>query len=132
MINRFRTLTFISLAIFLLNTAQASTELKGNFTGTVRLGPDMGAVWQGLLTLSVAADGTLAGTLEQPTGETIIVSGTAIGQSITLIFDLGDGNYVIGTGGLNRNIHDHPTIMGGTLSGPNEGDIGDWGYGIGG
>jgi hypothetical protein len=100
--------------------------------GTIRLGPDTGEVWQGLLTLDIAADGAMSGTLEQSSGETLPVSGTVTGQSITLVFELSDGKYVIGTGGLNRDIHDNPTVLGGTLSGPNEGDIGDWGYGIGG
>jgi hypothetical protein len=68
--------------------------------------------------------------LEDSTG-TINVSGTLIGQSITLVFELTD-KLVIGTGGLNRAIDKQPSFMGGTLSGPTEGDIGDWGYGIGG
>jgi hypothetical protein len=84
-----------------------------------------------LLTLNVAADGAISGTLEETAG-TIKVSGTVTGQSITLVFELEGGKYVIGTGGLNRAIDKQPSFMGGTLSGPNEGDIGDWGYGLGG
>jgi hypothetical protein len=64
--------------------------------------------------------------------ETINISGTLMGQSITLVFEVAPDTYVIGTGGLNRTIDNQPSFMGGTLSGPSEGNIGDWGYGIGG
>jgi hypothetical protein len=133
MIKLLKALTAITLAFAFLNLAntQETLQLTGDFVGTVRLGPDAGTVWQGLLILNVAANGEITGTLKDSTG-TLKVSGTVTGQSITLVFDLGDSKYVIGTGGLNKDVRNNPTIMGGTLSGPNEGDIGDWGYGIGG
>jgi hypothetical protein len=124
-------LILMTLAFLTLTPAQESLQIKGDFVGTVRLGPDAGAVWQGLLTLNVTTDGAISGTLEEATG-TISVSGTVTGQSITLVFAFADGKHVIGTGGLNRAINKQPSFMGGTLSGPSEGDIGDWGYGIGG
>jgi hypothetical protein len=128
----FKSMIMVLLSFLTLSTAQASTEFSGEFVGTVRLGPDKDKVWQGHLRFAVDAMGAVTGMLEQTSGETIGVSGTVTGQSITLVFDLGDGKYVIGTGGLNKDVRNNPTIMGGTLSGPNEGDIGDWGYGIGG
>ncbi len=111
--------------------AQNQTQLSGKFVGTVRLGPDKGMSWKGILKLSVASSGAVSGVLERSGAASVKVSGTAMGQSITLVFDLG-GKYVFGTGGLNRDIRQNPTALGGTLSGPAEGDIGDWGYAIGG
>ena len=128
----FKPIMIALLSFLTLSTAQASTEFSGVFVGTARLGPDKDQVWQGNLTLAIDAMGAVTGMLKQANGETIPVSGTVVGQSITLVFDLGDGKYVIGTGGLNKDVRNNPTIMGGILSGPNEGDIGDWGYGIGG
>ena len=124
--------TLLLVGAFLMATAQSSTQLMGNFVGTVRLGPDKGMVWKGVLRLTVATNGAVSGTLERPGGSTVKVTGTVIGQSISLVFDLGGGKYVFGTGGLNRDLRQKPSAMGGTLAGPNEGNIGDWGYGIGG
>jgi hypothetical protein len=122
----------LAVGLFLSATAQTSPQLVGKFTGTVRLGPNAGLVFQGNLTLSLGAGGAVKGTLVRPDGPPIAVTGTVVGQAITWVFDLGGGRYIFGTGGLNRDIRQKPSTVGGTLSGPSEGDIGDWGWGIGG
>jgi hypothetical protein len=46
--------------------------------------------------------------------------------------DLGGGRTVYGTGSSLDEISDCTGEMGGSLSGPEPGDSGDWGYAIGG
>ncbi len=124
-------LALLIVGLFQMATAQPNTQLSGNFVATVRLGPDKDMVWKGVLKLSVDASGAVSGTLETPGATVVKVSGTVVNHSVTLVFDLG-GKYIFGTGGIDYDIFHDPKIMGGTLSGPGEGDIGDWGYAIGG
>jgi hypothetical protein len=94
-----QTIFLIILFSSFISRAQEAVQLTGNFVGTIRLGPDQNKSWQGLLTLTVDEQGAITGTLEQSSGETLTVSGTVTGQDITLIFELENGKYVIGTGG---------------------------------
>ena len=134
--NRIRFLIGLAVLFAIGLTALAShpgsVTLRGRFTATVRLGPDRGWFLAGDLRLEVNRDGTASGRLTRMGKATVNVSGTIKAQAVHLAFEVDGAKYVFGTGVLDRPVDASPKAMGGTLAGPREGDIGDWGYGIGG
>ena len=79
--------------------AAGTTLVPTQFHAAVRRGPNAGMALEGRLSLGrVAADGTFAGTLEDPNAGTVPVSGRIAGGSLQLTFDLGPLGEVGGVG----------------------------------
>lgn len=107
-------------------------SVKGPFVATVHVGPSTGLSVRGELVLEVDERGRAEGTVTQPDGRQIATSGQVDGRSVALVFDLGDGRRLYGTGVGTEDIVDTPGEFGGPLAGPEPGDLGDWGYALGG
>lgn len=103
-----------------------------NFEATVHQGPNVGLSLAGPLALEVDSTGNLTGVLTTNGGTYIQATGQAVGHSINLVFDLGDDKHIFGVGSLENNIQECKGAIGGPFTGPEPGDSGDWGYGIGG
>jgi hypothetical protein len=125
------------VAILLAGCAPASSSAQGtpctmNFEATVRQGPDAGTAYTGTLKLTSGANGSLSGVLTQQNGGQVQVAGQANGRAINLIVDLGGGKHLFGVGTLENDFSQCKGAVGGPLVGPQSGDTGDWGYGLGG
>jgi hypothetical protein len=110
------------------NTAACSLD----FEATVHFGPSAGRSFSGRLDVQLESSGELSGTLTQPDGVQLPVSGQANGRALNLLFDLGNSGYVFGAGTTQFNLDDCRGVGGGPFSGPLPGDIGDWGFALGG
>jgi hypothetical protein len=124
----------------LMANAQTKPAILGTcsttFTATVRQGPSTNTTLSGTLSLDLSSDGSVTGQLTEKDGTHVAVAGQVIGRAISIAlqlkpFDLakGDkGSYIFGTGTafdpINGN--DCGGAMGGTFSGPQDGDEGDW------
>lgn len=108
--------------------AQDSKECSFSFVAGVRFGPNEGLEARGLLKLNVTRDGSLSGELGLADGSAIPVTGTTVGQSINMIFNLGGSRYIYGVGTSLEPMFDAcgGFALGGPLAGPEEGDLGDW------
>jgi hypothetical protein len=80
----------------------------------------------------IESSGELTGTLAQPDGVQLPVSGQADGRALNLLFDLGNGQHVFGAGTTQFDLRECRGAGGGPFSGPMTGDIGDWGFALGG
>lgn len=107
-------------------------QCTGDFEATVYQGPSAGLSLVGPLSLQVDATGNLTGALTANDGALVEVTGQAIGRSINLVFNLGEDKRIFGVGSLENDIRDCKGLSGGPFTGPEPGDSGDWGYGIGG
>jgi|SRR5579859_1826477 len=115
-------------------TALATCKL--DFSATVRQGPSVNTTQAGTLSFGLAADGSLSGKLTEKDGSQIVMAGQVNGRAINVAFQLkpfdlakGDkGSYIFGTGTAFDPINgdDCGGEMGGTFSGPQDGDDGDW------
>jgi hypothetical protein len=121
-------LTACSGAASVAETIQCTVD----FEATVYQGPSAGLSLAGPLALQVDATGNLTGALTTNDGTSIQLSGQAVGRSINLFLDLGNGKHIFGVGSLENNIQECKGAIGGPFTGPEPGDSGDWGYGIGG
>ena len=109
-----------------------SGSIKGPFEATVHTGPSEGLSVEGELELEVDEDGRAEGSVTQSNGESVETSGQVNGRSIDLVFELGGGERLYGSGAATSDIVDTDDEFGGPLAGPEPGDLGDWGYAIGG
>lgn len=105
---------------------------SGQFTGTVRIGPDAGFVLSGKLTIRIDEKGVIEGMLVRENAAAVRTGGQANGRAINLIFHLPDEKIMFGVGTLENDIRECRGAVGGPLVGPAEGDIGDWAYALGG
>lgn len=110
------------------NTAACALD----FEATVYYGPSAGRSFSGRLDLQIESSGELSGTLTQLDGVQISISGQTNGHALNLLFDLGSSQYVFGAGTTQFNLRDCRGVGGGPFSGPMPGDIGDWGFALGG
>jgi hypothetical protein len=132
--------SLISLVILVLgltacgaaSTVAETIQCSGDFEATIYQGPSAGLSLVGPLSLQVDATGNLTGGLTTNDGALIEVTGQAIGRSINLVFNLGEDKRIFGVGSLENDIRDCEGLSGGPFTGPEPGDSGDWGYGIGG
>ena len=114
-------------------TANArATTCEGEFEATVHDGPNKGTAVQGNLKLKIDESGSASGVVEQSGGPAVRAAGQVDGRAISLAMDLGGGRTLYGTGAALGEISDCKGEMGGSLSGPERGDSGDWGYALGG
>jgi hypothetical protein len=101
------------------------------FEAAVRIGTSAGTVLEGVLTLDMSEHGAIdRGSFVLADGAEIPVVGQIDGRAISLLFDLGDGAFVAGTGLAQDDLKSCPEVIdgfvGGPLAGPGEGDLGDW------
>jgi hypothetical protein len=109
-------------------TASAAATCPGTFEGAVTHGPNAGLVFSGPIVVTVGDDGTITGTLVNNDGTVVPIGGFVAGNSIHLVFDLGENGTVRGVGDLVGN--DFATCTGtatGSLHGPTLQDTGNWG-----
>ena len=99
-----------------------------NFDASVRQGPDKGLSLKGKLTFNVDEDGTVTGKLTQKNGKVFKMSGQAYGRMVTMAFYVKDKGFIYGSGMFLEKLDGKFSGLraGGTLSGPREGDLGDW------
>jgi len=108
-----------------------------DFSATVRRGVSANTTLAGQLSFDLATDGSITGNLTEKDGTQIAVAGQVIGRAISVAFQIkpfdlskGDkGSYIFGSGVAFDPItgNDCGGVMGGTFSGPQDGDGGDWG-----
>lgn len=101
------------------------------FEATVGTGPNAGLALAGDLVFQVAEDGQVPqGWLIPETGAPVPVTGQVSGRSIGLLFDLGEGGVLFGTGIADDDLMACDGLwegdLGGPFAGPNPGDLGDW------
>ncbi len=117
-----------------VTNAQA-TSCNWNFQGIVRVGPSTGTAVQGTLTVQVGKDGDLSGSLATSDNKTIGMVGQLTGRAINVAFEYqkptasAPGQYIFGSGTFWTPVSSTNPCgdnMGGTFSGPQDGDIGDW------
>ncbi len=112
------------------NTHTTVCEIP-SFEAAVHVGSDAGLSLAGTLLLEVT-DGSAEGTMTRDDGTSLPLVGQVTGRAISLVIDLGDGQYIFGTGASWNDFLSCDSVGGGTFTGPNPGDLGDWGYAIGG
>lgn len=107
-----------------LPVANPSNVLALAFVGKVVEGPDTGVTLAGPIVLDKS---TLKGTLSLATGAVIPVSAQVNGDDIKVVFNLGNGVQIIGTGELTENpANGLDKGFKGPFSGPASGDEGKW------
>lgn len=115
--------------------AQEAMTCSWTFDATIREGPNMGVIMAGDLTISIDGDGALTGMLAMQDGKSVNVAGQVVGRAINLAIeaqpasDGTQGMYIFGTGTAWQPISPDMNCggtLGGTFSGPQPGDIGDW------
>src|SRR5919198_1404969 len=74
------------------------------FHAQVHQGPDTGVELAGDLTLTIDPSGSYRGVLTQPDGSGVPVVGQVVGQSLTVLFDLGDDQFISGLGTADSDI----------------------------
>jgi hypothetical protein len=114
------------------NSTASATDCSGDFEATVHSGKNAGLSLTGKLSLHIQPSGNFIGTLATDDSATVLVTGYAVRQAFNLVFDLGDGRYLFGVGSSQYDISECKGVAGGPFTGPEPGDSGDWGYGIGG
>ena len=98
-----------------------------NFEATVLEGKNKGLAMEGHLTLQADAGGNLQIQLKTNDGKTVKGGGQVLGHAINLYFDLGNDQYIFGTGTLENSFADCKGTLGGTFAGPDRSDSGGWG-----
>jgi hypothetical protein len=98
------------------------------FEATVRQGPSTGLALRGLLAGRLMPSGRIEeGAVVLPDGTRLHLVGQVNGLAINLLIRLGVGRNLYGVGTLENELHLCTGTMGGVFSGPQAGDIGDWG-----
>lgn len=107
------------------------------WTGNVRLGPDTGVMLvtgasqpgelKGTMSVSLGADGAIdQGQLTLPDGTTMTVVGQATGRSLNLRLTDGTGRMLVAVGTGEQAITACSGRIDGSLTGPQNGDLGEW------
>lgn len=122
----------ISLVACSSNQTASTIDCSGDFEATVHSGKNAGLSLAGKLTLHIQPSGNFIGTLATDDSAGVQVTGYAVSQALNLVFDLGDGRYLFGVGSSQYAMNECKGVAGGPFTGPEPGDSGDWGYGIGG
>jgi hypothetical protein len=112
--------------------AAVNTICTIDFEASIHSGPNAGLDLRGNLTLTIDPSGAVTGILSQPSDGDLNVIGQVNGLAINLALELAPDTYIFGVGTLTHNISDCTGQIGGLFAGPQAGDLGDWGYGIGG
>ncbi len=113
------------------SSADAAYACTGDFQAGITQGPDANFSVDGTLDLTVA-DRVATGTVTLKSGGTVNVTGQVDGQALNLAFEIAGGKYIFGVGTSTDDFANCTGVAGGPLAGPQPGDLGDWGYAIGG
>lgn len=102
-----------------------------DFRADIRRGPsslpNAQRTIEGVLELTLADDGAIdVATFTDDDGNPFSVVGQATGRAISLRFALGDDEVLVAVGAGQEAVGDCRGEMGGLLSGPQSGDLGDW------
>jgi hypothetical protein len=111
--------------------AAAGSCTIDDFTAVVRQGPTRGMILAGKLRLRASRDGAVDGSVVSNDGAVLVnLVGQVNGHALYLTFDLGYSGrtrtrmFAVGT--LSTAFPDCTGAMGGSLTGPQDGDLGDW------
>jgi hypothetical protein len=102
------------------------TTCVGDFEATVYSGPSAGLSLQGALSINLDAAGNLTGQLTTAAGQEVRVVGQAMGRMISLVFFVGENQYIFGAGASENPLYQCTGVFGGGFTGPQPGDSGDW------
>lgn len=113
------------------SATEAASCVINDFQAMVRQGPTRGMILAGRLRLRADYNGEVVGTIVSPDNAVLVhLSGTVVGRALNLTFDLGYSGYtrtrMFAVGTLTTPFPDCTGAMGGTITGPQDGDIGDW------
>ena len=98
------------------------------FEAAVHQGPDAGKVdVDGYIKYAVNADGTFNVQILGNKGEQIRGTGQAVGRSLDMVLVLPDDRHIYAHGALDNDLRECKGGAAGPLTGPEYGDIGDWG-----
>lgn len=92
----------------------------------IGVGPNAGTDLSGDFELQVSKDQSFVGTLKPKNGGVISVTGQGAGHGIDMVFDLGGDKLAFAHGVMQSDVYNCKGLSGGTLTGPEHGDIGDW------
>jgi hypothetical protein len=117
--------------------AAAQGTCSMEWTGNVRLGPDAGAMIvpgaaqpgevKGTMSLTLGSDGAIEqGQLTLPDGTSMTVVGQATGRALNLRLTDGSGRVLVAVGTGEQPISACSGRIDGSLTGPQNGDIGEW------
>ncbi len=117
--------------------AAAQDTCTLDWTGNVRLGPDAGVMivpgaaqpgeLKGTMSLSFGGDGAIdQGQLQLPDGTTMTVVGQATGRALNLRLTDATGRVLVAVGTGEQPISACSGRIDGSLTGPQNGDLGDW------
>ncbi len=126
-----------ALGIKAVQDAAAQGTCTLDWTGNVRLGPDAGAMivpgaaqpgeLKGTMTLSLGGDGAIEqGQLTLPDGTSMTVVGQATGRALSLRLTDGSGRVLVAVGAGEQAITACSGRIDGSLTGPQNGDLGEW------
>jgi hypothetical protein len=120
----------------------ASHSCTSGFEFAVSSGPSAPLTLAGTLTMTIEASGAFTGTLSAFEGSPLVVNGAAslpdslpvIGQAnghaISMLIKISDEQIVFGSGAAEADLSsckgELVGVMGGSASGPQVGDLGDW------
>lgn len=110
-----------------------TTECLGGFSMTIRAGTNAGKSIAGVLTMRADnVTGELReSTLKMDGGGMANVTGSVIGHTVAMVFDLGDGKPLFGIGVMQKSLTDCNGIAAGPFVGPERDSRGDWDWYLG-
>jgi hypothetical protein len=97
------------------------------FEAAVHQGPDAGLEVDGYIKYAVNGDGTFAVQILGKNGEQVKGTGQAVGRSLDMVLVLPDDRHIYAHGALDDDLRRCNGGAAGPLTGPEYGDIGDWG-----
>ena len=112
-------------------SAQTTIECAGPFEASIYQGPDADTSFHGTLALTIEESGSTTGTFTLGDGTAVNVTGQIMGRAVSLVFDMGNDDFIFGTGASLNSFDGCNTYAGGPLVGPSGGSSGDWALGLG-
>src|SRR3954471_8700775 len=89
-----------------------------NFEATVYQGPSAGTKLTGDFNLRISSIGELSGVLHTADDKDVTVTGQANGHALNLVFNVGDQQYIFGSGAAQLPVYECASVWGGGFTGP--------------
>ncbi len=122
----------VTLVFLLLSLSSCTRRAEDScwifFQAAVHQGPDAGMALAGDLDLVFSGESRFEGVLRGENGRTYAITGQFDGMAVNWILDLGSQNLLFGVGASQRDLSACQGRGGGTFSGPQPGDSGDWSW----